>query len=267
MGLIPNTKESKQKFNLRSFFSKLLSKDTDQNFLISKKNNLTNYGKVVNDENVKRKEGNTNTPQLSAKIETKAVNKWKAPQILKTNLMQVETEIHINWKEKINLLILSCCFVILLVAFLYAGLLFWEEQKYMAQNQIKEEISTLVSKIDDLTKEINNADIFRRKVKLANQLLNTHVHWTNFFDFMEKNTLPNVHYLNGFSGSIDGVYSLAAVADTYNDAYQQVKIFSENKMVKSVTVTSVTQTLDDNKSAVQFTINLEINPEIFTNYE
>lgn len=270
-----NDKNSNQSggFSWRSLISKLTGDRSGQDFLNSRqeqKSALGNYSQVFSQENGKRKDAYSPVimqpspaDDLSARVEKRTGSAWKSPQILKTNLMQMEEAVSIDWQGKIKLLILNVLLAALVIAAAYAGLLFWETEQYIAQTQIRAEIAILDEQISALTRNIENADIFRRKVKLAGQLLKRHIYWTNFFTFLEENTLANVKYQGNFSGDTGGQYAFTATVDSYDMVYQQVKAFSGNDMVSSVKVNSASLSAANNQTNVQFGIELGLKPELF----
>jgi hypothetical protein len=96
-------------------------------------------------------------------------------------------------------------------------------------------------------------------------LLNNHLYWSNFFSWLEKNTLSSVKY-GGFSGDLSGLYTLGASAQSFADVSWQVKNFLNDPLTRQVEVMSASATKGKNKGQsgiVNFDLVLQVKPEIF----
>lgn len=187
--------------------------------------------------------------------------KWEKSDIPGTNLIKSEVIAFFNWRQKISLLIILAISVLFLLGSVYFGLLIWE-------NNIENNNQSLRARIDAINDDIKAAeeyvqDIlrFQRKLKTAEQLLNQHIYWTNFFKFLEDNTLADVSY-KGFSGGIDGQYSLSASSKSFANITEQLTILKKNEYVEKAGAARA-QALAKEEISVQFTLDLKVKPEIF----
>jgi len=190
-------------------------------------------------------------------------HEFQNPKILEVNLIKEEASISFNWNKNLLILVLVLFFAGILVGEVYLGLNWWEEQETAQLQVLSDKIRKLDSEAAKLKKSAAVALSYKEKSAVFTDLLNNHIYWSNFFSWLEKNTLSSVRY-SGFSGTTDGFYSLTASADTYADISWQVKAFLNDPLVKQVEVVSANA--DKNKKAsggVGFTIVLKVNPNIF----
>ena len=92
-----------------------------------------------------------------------------------------------------------------------------------------------------------------------------HIYWTNFFKFLEDNTIKDV-YFTGFAGDTGGRYSLNALANNYGNIAEQVNVLKNNKKVTAVEAAAgeLVSGDRDNATKVKFTLNFSISKSIFT---
>src|SRR3989344_9237858 len=93
--------------------------------------------------------------------------------------------------------------------------------KQSALMQLQEQAAATAAQLyaqKDQVEEISRA---AQQVKVVRGLLDNHVHWTKFFDWLEKATLANV-YFSGFMGDVAGKFTLTASARDYVTLAQQL---------------------------------------------
>lgn len=188
------------------------------------------------------------------------------PEVLEVNLVKDEVGVEFNWSKHLFSLFLALIAASLLVIEIYYGLDWWqkqEEQKTVAIVTEYEEVGRQIKNIDANAKDFT---IFKEKLALTKKMADSHIYFTDFFTWLEKNTLNSVVY-GGFSGDTSGIYSFGATAKNFSDISWQVKHFRNNKYVESVSVDSGSSSRTDDKkntdSTVTFSLSLKIKPEIF----
>lgn len=162
-----------------------------------------------------------------------AQTKTEPPEILETNLIKGEIITFFDWHKKIIVLINAILIPVFFIAVIYFGLMF-----YQKQNQAK--IQEQAKKFNELTAEIKQEEIglkeitkFQARLKIVSQIFAKHIYWTNFFKFLEDNTIKDVYY-TGFSGDTSGGYSLNAIASRFSNISEQVGILKNNKKITDV---------------------------------
>ena len=215
---------------------------------------------------------NKNINKTILKDKKNNVDYLKNPEILEVNLVKDEIFVIFDWNKSLFVALLVFILAGLFVFEVYLGLDYWEDRENKKAVAIAEETSKLKKEISELTDKAKDAISFKDKSSAFSDLLNNHVYWTRFFTWFEANTLNTVNYA-GFSGDLSGSYSLKATAPSFAEASWQVKVFSDNENVKNVSVSSVESlsevaSLEDNfnklePGTVSFSLNLEVNPEIF----
>ena len=103
------------------------------------------------------------------------------------------------------------------------------------------------------------------------------IYWSNFFSFLEKNTLPNVFYQD-FSGDTSGEYILKARTDNFDSMAKQLKVLRRaadvlevdsegGDMIKNEPVVDESGTSSEVTTTpatqLHFSIKLKIKPELF----
>jgi len=200
--------------------------------------------------------------KLNKKEEVKK-HELQNPKILEVNLIKEEAEISFDWNKNLMVLVLVLFLAGLLVTEVYFGLNWWETQEAAQLQVLSDKVVKLDAEATALKKSASAALSYKEKSAVFTDLLNNHIYWNNFFSWLEKNTLSSVRY-EGFSGSIDGTYSLAATADSYADISWQVKAFLNDPLVQQVQVANAASSKSKTKSnRVSFSILLKINPSIF----
>jgi hypothetical protein len=136
------------------------------------------------------------------------------------------------------------------------------------------EITDVQSEIRGLEDQLTSAEELEKKIKIGGELLSKHIYWTNFFKFLEENTLTGVYYSENFSGDISGVYSLKATADSYRAISDQVKVLKKNEFVEDARVVSGVIAEKSKDAAglqgsipISFQLELALDPAIFNKYK
>ncbi|MCD4762256.1 hypothetical protein K8R32_04845 [bacterium] len=286
-------KEKEKKFFLLSWLNKIKfgrsgnkqSRETNDNFK-KNKDDLADYHEVVNEEKEARNPITASDPEYSVPAGTDKAEErsWKgalkrlplgrytwqgeeSAPVLKTNLIKYEVTTFIDWNKNLKILGLNILITLAVLGFLFGGLLFWEIKAKEKEIKIDSDINELAVKIKRMKIQTATVDEFQDQLNLVTKILDQHIYWTNFFDFLEKHTLPEVTYTKGFSGGTDGIYDLSAEAGSYELIALQIKAFKKSEYVDEVLVTKGTFTPGTDLGGaekVQFNIQLKIKPSIFS---
>ncbi len=231
---------------------------------------------------------------LFAKKNNQAVEEGRVlqnPKILEVNLIKEESALDFNWKKNIKSLLFALGVTIFIIVELYLGLDWWQKDEEARLEVISAQTTQTSREVAEFRQKTAEALAYQEKTVEVGRLLNDHVYWTNFFSWLEKNTLSTVNY-GGFSGTVKGSYSLSGKAGSFAEVSWQVKQFMDDPMTISASVDSVSS--GENKTreelateqaerlaelarlgepisqaeaikppGVSFSLNLEINPEIF----
>lgn len=210
------------------------------------------------------RENSSNTTDKTSSVKGKKKGKGD----IKMNLIKDEIVNYFDWEKNLVVLLIAVGLAVALITGAYWGVSWWGTNKQ--QEQVQQAIEA--QKNIELNKDLNNASQemkkikkFEKKMAQAEQILDSHVYWTNFFHFLERNTLSQVHYQK-FGGGVDGEYSLSAEADEYGAIEKQVEKFANNKYVEKVNVNSASVSLGQEKEVISFNLELVVSPDVFTNY-
>lgn len=185
-------------------------------------------------------------------------------------MIKDEMGVEFNLHKNLLSLFLTIFVASLLFAEIYYGLDWWQKQEEQKTLVINAEYEDVGQQIKNINRNSKDFTAFKDKLALTKNMADNHIYWTDFFNWLEQNTLNSVAY-GGFSGDTSGKYSLSATAKTFSDISWQVKAFRDNKFVDSVRVDSgsIAGRSDDKNSnkpadtAVNFSLDLKVKPEIF----
>ncbi len=212
---------------------------------------------------INRKDDNADTgdkDEFANSEKPASKDKWKAPKMLKTNLIKEEIATFFNWQRNLKILFVYILYACIIIAIAYGGLFYWGKRASEEQKQMIEEINNIkkdINIVEDKTKEV---DVFQKKLDLASNLLDKHIYWTHFLQFLEKNTLTNIYYTDAFTGNTQGSYSFQAHADSYGAIADQIMVLRSDKNVEEVKVSSGSLTENGD---IGFGMALTINKDIF----
>ncbi len=200
----------------------------------------------------------------------KAVNKndsFVNPEVLDVNLVKDEIVVEFNWRKHLLSLFLTMFVAFLFIAEIYYGLSWWQKEEETKTVAINAELQLVTNQIKKINSNASDFTSFKEKLSLTKDLADHHIYWTDFFNWLEKNTLNTVTY-GGFSGDVTGSYDLAATAKTFSDISWQVKAFKKDPLVDEVSVDSGSsslggETATSSESTVSFSIDLKVKPQIF----
>ena len=173
-----------------------------------------------------------------AQPEVKPTNKTRSfqnPKILEVNLIKDEERVGFDWSR--NFLFLGLVIVLagLLVAEVYFGLDWWAEQEEARLAPLIAEVDRLNAATAKLNNEVAAALSYKDKAAAFSVLLDEHVYWSQFFSWLEKNTLNTVKY-EEFSGNLSGLYTLKAVAPSLSEVSWQASAFLKDPAVEQVAI-------------------------------
>lgn len=201
-------------------------------------------------------------------IQTKDKKEEVGAEILETNLIKGEITVFFNWRKNVAVLLISMILAALAVGMVYGWLSWQESQKEKEGQYFVDKFSELDKEIARIEGEAKKVLVFKKKLSLVNSLLGQHIYWTNFFKFLEENTLADVYY-SGFLGDNKGKYNLTANGKDFSIIQAQVERFLSSEYVSSVSVDQAGISAAEKKKAsvageIAFGLKLVIDPAIFT---
>jgi len=248
---------------------------------------VVNQNKEIKDKNIPKKSISVppalNLPkeikpsdQKSEKIKSsKFVADWSASNILSTNLIKGESTVVYDWGRQIFFLCLNLLSTLVVIGAVYGGLAYWEKKGKEANRILDAEVNVKKAEIAKLKKETGEINIFNQKLGLAKDLLNEHIYWENFFDFLEKNILSDIYLPGVFSGGVDGEYVFRAYTKDLKTMLDQVNYLRQDDKkdkILFVSIANVTPGDELNQAAadttnqklkVSFDLILKVNKDIF----
>jgi len=249
--LVKATKEVKEE--------KKLAIVSSENKIIKKIKSLFIFGSLAKKLAQERQE------EEAAKSKTDVEGRfWQPYDGVKANLVKDQAVSFFNWQQKMLTLALSLILCCLAISLVYVGLLIWQKEK-LNDNKATlanfDAINAEVVKNEDDLKEITN---FNKKLDMVQFLLNNHIYWTNFFNFLENNTLKDIYY-EKFTGDLTGKYKIPSVARNLDAISLQLEVMKAYNMIKTIQYSSAQSdnTNKDVAATVKFNLELSIDPKIF----
>lgn len=187
-------------------------------------------------------------------------------QLLESDLIKDEVPVVFEFRKH-----LMAFFALLLVSFIFIMefyfFLSWWESKKSEENStyLQNEINEVISEKRELEDKYSLAVDFTRRMDVSFSVLDKHIYWSNFFLFLEDNTLKNVYFKN-FSGDIGGSYVLPAVTDDVRAVSYQSRYFSSDRRTNNVSISDEQigeGGLSSSSGLVDFNINLTLNSRVF----
>ena len=194
------------------------------------------------------------------------------PEVLEVNLIKDEMEVNFEWNKRLLSLFLPLFVAGLFLAEIYFGLDWWQTQEEQKAISLKNDYEKVSQNVKNIKTQAEEVMIFKDKLAVSQKLIDNHIYWTDFFTWLEKNTLNSVSYGGGFAGDISGTYNFGVTAKNYSDISWQVKRFRDDKYVSSVNVNSgalaggsdsVSPDQKPINQSVSFGLELKVKPEIF----
>ncbi|KKR21073.1 MAG: hypothetical protein UT48_C0014G0007 [Parcubacteria group bacterium GW2011_GWE2_39_37] len=183
--------------------------------------------------------------------------------IVATDLIKGEVITFFDWQKSFIYLVAATLISFLLIGFAYLILLYNIEIKKQNAQDFEKKLALINEKISKEEVGIREIDIFQQKIILVNSLINDHVYWTNFFKFLEENTLTDISFSSVFNGNAKGEYSFDATAKDFGAVVKQIEVLRNNKLVRSVSTNGGTVLRTDDAKEVNFDLKLSLDPTVF----
>jgi hypothetical protein len=184
-------------------------------------------------------------------------------RVLEVNLVRGEIVKYFDWQKSILVLLVSIFATLAFLSLVYWGISWWgTTRQYAGDTPYLQDYYKISKEIKDLDPQVNEIMKFKDQLDLVNFLLVRHVYWTNFFDFLENNTLSNVYFSN-FTGDIKGSYSLRATTNNLDAIDAQIKKMLVNSNIKKAEVNAGSVGGEGGKPVVTFSLSFVLDPKIF----
>lgn len=173
--------------------------------------------------------------------------------------------IKIKIKEKLFIMFFSLGLSVIILFSLYVLTSWYQCSVIDRINNIKNKIDENQSKINVYEERKDEIIKFQTKLKAIDYLIQNHIYNTNFFENLEKYTLPNVYY-NNLNADAQGNVSISASTDSFASVAKQLIVFQQAEdFVELVEINSAqfNDSSTDKKLFVNFDINLKVKKDIF----
>jgi len=161
---------------------------------------------------------------------------------------------------------LSAIICVIILALGYFGInlanQFLEKQSQEINQQLEEaeaSYAKLIAKEEEAAK-------WSKRVAVISSLLENHVYWTKFFQYLEKTTIPDVYYTN-IGISSDGLVTLTGQATNYTTVARQYQVFLNNSEIFPKVTLGGFSGGDQGKGGVGFNVQLKLATQTYYSLE
>lgn len=137
----------------------------------------------------------------------------------------------------------------------YGGLRWYEYSLTAKASIVQAEVAQLDRQIAIFTAERVQAERLQTQLTGVQSILDQHVSYGHFFQWLEENTLQSVYYqalnVDAALGEVNG----QAVTHSFEQLRAQVAVWKANPLVQEVTVTSATRTVPTSVATVETSEN------------
>lgn len=135
------------------------------------------------------------------------------------------------------------------------------------RNAAEQELLMAMQKSKEIKEDVLNTVIYNTQTKAVEAALDEHIRWSKLFTFLEERTKPTVKYLDLSGDYSAGTASLSATGLSYRDVAEQIVIFREDPLVKSLVTTGASATVDEDDvvKGVSFSLSLTLDKKLWQN--
>jgi len=151
------------------------------------------------------------------------------------NLIPEELVAEVDTKKIIRALILASVLGILCTAAAYLGTDLYRLRQQRNVQGVQEEIDKVNQSINGKSDDLKILLRYKQIYENVGQLLDAHLYWSNFFDFLEQTVVADVYYDN-IDADINGLVTINARAKSYTAIAQQYKALEEAPEVITVNI-------------------------------
>ncbi len=189
---------------------------------------------------------------------------WQAYNGVKANLIKDQGVLFFNWQQKILTLALALVLSCLAIGLVYVGLLIWQKERLDNNQSTLANFEAINAEIAKNEREIQDIVTFNRKLDVVSFILTNHVYWTNFFSFLENNTLKSVYY-EGLNVDITGKYTIPAVARDLDAISLQLEVMKAYNMTRTIQYSSGQSiaATETEPARVKFNLEMSLDPKLF----
>jgi hypothetical protein len=186
------------------------------------------------------------------------------PSILEVDLIKDQVDIRFNWNKNLSILGIFSLITLVLVAEVYITLFLWQKNEIATKtSRLKQESRIVNEEINKAREDATEALEFKSKSEAVSYSFYKHVYWSNFFNYLEKNTLADVYY-SGFGGDTTGIYILKSFVQDFRALAVQLRAFiSDPNTVSALVANEKINNTPGKTVGVLFDLNLIVSKALF----
>ena len=157
-----------------------------------------------------------------------------------------------------KILLYFLIFLVISLTTAYVFLISLEKQAQASLEVVEQQI--FEQKTTEMGSLESTIQAYKKEVDDFTPYLNNHILITKFFDFLEENTHPNIYFSQMGLKSLSANVSLSGKADSFLTLGQQLMIFNNSPLVKSVSLSNISLS---EEGSIIFSIGLSLDPILF----
>lgn len=142
---------------------------------------------------------------------------------------------------------------VVLVGAGYGGLRWYEYTLTQDSAELQAQIQELEQDVHTYSAQREEANVIQTQLLGLQSILDQHVQYSDFFQFLQDNTLPSVYYKSLNVNARTGAVSASAVTSDFDQLRAQVAVLESHSAVSNVSVTSATRTVPTAVTDGEFT--------------
>ena len=131
------------------------------------------------------------------------------------------------------------------------------------KSSLNKKLQTLSNEAQEIKKEkialrrSSGLGDFQAKVDALSNLIKNHIYWTEFFNFLERNTTSKVQFTTFSADANSGRLDLEGNTPTFTDLAGQMITLKKQKLVEQLRLTS----LRISDEGIKFHFSIQLNPD------
>ena len=152
-------------------------------------------------------------------------------------------------------------FLILLLIAIVVGYFVLNNAKRKSEEYLVTLEQRISGEITSSTKEFEEEVLgYKNKIKDLSSLLDNHILATKFFEFIEKETHPDLFFSRTSINLRDSKVNLSGVSKTFLHLGQQISIFKKSDLVKDLQLSEI---FINKKGEIAFRLDILLKEELF----
>lgn len=166
-----------------------------------------------------------------------------------------------------NLTALALIIILIILLVIWGFFVLTAQGLIKESAEINKNLSLTERRIEQKFGELEKIRAISARIAPAKNLLANHSFWTNFFEFLEKNTIQNITFKN-IAADANGVI-ITGTAANYEAIARQILAFISLPVVKDLKISGIFTRISPKGEilGIDFTLNMQIDESLLKPYK